>query len=224
MDHKKHEIWALCVLTVTLLVLFSLVSYHSSDLTFFSASTAVHTPKNWVGSFGANIAWSFLFVLGLGAYVLPFLGLWVGTCLFRGTTTLPLGRIQAVGFVLLVLSTICLLALYFPQVHLFGQPVRTGGRIGDFYTDFFLAQLGALGTAVLLIGTFLVSLVLSTPFTLKATLEWLCRSTFMGGKAVCRGVVYCCKNVKLPARKDIEAPPPPVDESPSPRIRASRRK
>ena len=38
MDRKKHEIWALCVLTISLLVLFSILSYHEKDPTIFNSS------------------------------------------------------------------------------------------------------------------------------------------------------------------------------------------
>ena len=54
MDRKKHEIWSLCILTISLLVLFSILSYHEKDPTIFFPSKDF--TRNLVGTFGANIA------------------------------------------------------------------------------------------------------------------------------------------------------------------------
>ena len=81
MDRKKHEIWALCLLTISLLVLFSLLSYHEKDPTIFFSSKDF--TRNWVGAFGANIAWPLIAFFGLGAYGLVIAGFWASWRLFR---------------------------------------------------------------------------------------------------------------------------------------------
>ncbi len=171
MGHKKHEIWALCVLTVTLLVLFSLLSFRASDLTLFNASSIQRPPLNWIGFLGAHIAWFFFFLFGLGAYGIPVFGAWVSWSLFRGRSSLPEGWIQALGMVLLLLSTISLVALHRPTIHLANQQIMAGGVIGRALADFLAQRLYSVGTHILLIGTFLIALLLATPLTLESLLR-----------------------------------------------------
>ena len=82
MNRKKHEILALCVLTISLLVLFSILSYHEKDPTIFSSSKKF--TLNWVGAFGANIAWPLIALFGIGAYGMAATGLWASWRLFKG--------------------------------------------------------------------------------------------------------------------------------------------
>jgi len=168
-ERKKHEIWALCILTLTVLVLCSLLSYRQSDLTFFNASASEARPGNWVGTFGANLAWLLLFFLGAGAYALPVLGAWVSYSLLRGTTPLPYGRIQVLGMVLLVLSSVALAALHQEKMRLLGQEFLTGGQVGLLISRWLQREISVLGSHVLLTGLFLISLVLATPFSVKQT-------------------------------------------------------
>ena len=172
MDQKKHEIWAICILVPTLLVFFSLVSFDSSDLTLLSASTTHRPVSNWVGFPGANVAWFLLFLLGIGAYGIPLIGLWFSWALFRGYPLGRYGRLQLSGVVLLLLSTISLAALHYPRIHIVDQEVLTGGQIGFLISTFFVSRLHTVGAHVLLVGILLVSLILATPFSLQAS--WDC--------------------------------------------------
>lgn len=175
MDQKKHEIWALCVLVPTLLVFFSLVSFHAADLTVFNASTTQSTTSNWVGVPGANVAWLLFFLLGIGAYGIPLAGLWLTWSLFRGHPASRFGRLQLLGITLWILSTISLAALNHPRMHIFDQEILTGGFIGALISGFLGSKLHAVGAHVLLIGVFLISLLLATPFTLQAAWNWIVR-------------------------------------------------
>lgn len=172
MDQKKHEIWAICILVPTLLVFFSLLSFDSSDLTLLSASTTHRPVFNWVGFPGANVAWFLLFFLGIGAYGIPLIGLWFSWALFRGYPTGRYGRFQLSGIVLLVLSTISIAPLHYPRIHIVGQEVLTGGQIGFLISNFFVSRLHTVGAHVLLMGIFLISLLLATPFSLQASWSW----------------------------------------------------
>ncbi len=169
MERKKHEIWALCILTLTVLVLCSLLSYRQSDLTFFNASASEARPGNWVGTFGANLAWLLLFFLGAGAYALPVLGAWVSYSLLRGIKPLPYGRIQVLGMALLVLSSVALAALHQEKMRLMGQEFLTGGQVGLLISRWLRREISVLGSHVLLTGLLLISLVLATPFSVKQT-------------------------------------------------------
>jgi len=170
MDRKKHEIWALCILTISLLVLFSVLSYHEKDPTIFSSSK--NFTLNWVGAFGANIAWPLVTFFGLGAYGLVLAGLWASWRLFREPV---IERIwfRVSGIALLILSLMTLGAMHWKAVPFLGQEfkVDAGGEIGRVISEFFEDRLEWLGSHTLLLGLFLIALVLSTPYTLKAMIE-----------------------------------------------------
>lgn len=172
MDRKKHEIWALCVLTISLLALFSIVSFHANDRTVFNSSDSSLAAHNWVGSFGAHLAWPLLFLFGAGSYALAFTGLWASWRLFvssgfeHASTRFP-------GIILLILSGATLAGLHWPRMVLFGERLETGGKIGAALAQFLVNRLHPVGSHILLIGIFLIALLLSTPLTLKAIWDFI---------------------------------------------------
>lgn len=189
---KKHEIWALIVLTLTLLVLFSLVSFHSSDQTIFSSSSTTRTPVNWVGVFGAYVAWFFFNAIGVGAYGLVYVGLWLSWALFRGTAFLRYGKLQVFGLSLLILSTVSIAALHHKTIKIADQEFMTGGLIGRGIAYFLAEQMHSVGAHILLAGIFLIALLLSTPLTLKSLLDWAGRcflSLFRGISTATRRIL-----------------------------------
>ena len=167
MDSKRHEIRALCMLTIALLVLFSVLSYHAKDQTIFYSSGPAGAARNWVGAFGANLAWPLVFLLGIGSYGLAFTGLWASFRLFRGAG-FEHKWIRFSGITLLILSTITLAALHWPRITLFGQQFETGGKIGTALAHFLAQRLYSVGSHILLIGIFFIALLLSTPLTIKS--------------------------------------------------------
>jgi S-DNA-T family DNA segregation ATPase FtsK/SpoIIIE len=172
MDRKKHEIWALCLLTISLLVLFSLLSYHEKDPTIFSSSKAL--ARNLVGAFGANIAWPLINFLGLGAYGLVIAGFWASWRLFR-EPVIERMWFRLLGIALLIVSSMTLGAMHWEVVPFLGKEFKigAGGEIGRIFAEFLDDRLSALGSHTLLIGMFLISLLLSTPLTLKTILQGL---------------------------------------------------
>lgn len=217
-EHKKHEIRALCILTITLLVFFSLISYHTSDLTFFNASETHRPPSNWVGTLGANISWIFFFFFGLGAFAFTALGFWYSCSLFRGEVHLPYGRIQVTGWVLLFFSSISLAALHQPKIHFFGQQILTGGEIGVLLAQFLSRKLNFLGTHILLVGTTLIALLLSTSLTLESGWEWMCRRASSGGRSAFTGIVRLCQRMHFPRLEAQESIPVAVPRARQPKF------
>jgi S-DNA-T family DNA segregation ATPase FtsK/SpoIIIE len=170
MDRKKHEIWALCILTISLLVLFSVLSYHEKDPTIFS--TSKNFTSNWVGAFGANIAWPLVTFFGLGAYGLVITGLWASWRLFREPAIERLW-FRVSGFALLILSLMALGAMHWKAVPFLGQEfeVGAGGEIGRILSEFLENRLELLGSHTLLLGLFLIALALSIPCSLKTMVQ-----------------------------------------------------
>ncbi len=173
MDRKKHEIWALCVLTCSLLLFFSLVSFNSQDRTIFNATSASETPRNLVGAFGAHLAWPLVYLFGIGACGLVFTGIWVSWRLFRGEeferpwVTFP-------GIALLIVSLTALLSLHWPNGSFLGREFAIGGKLGVVLADFLGRRFYPIGSHILLIGVFFVALLMSTPLTLESVYQRLC--------------------------------------------------
>lgn len=164
----------MCVLTVSLLALFSIVSFHANDRTIFDSSSASGAPANWVGAFGAHLARPLLFLFGLGSYGLVFTGLWASWRLFRGAAfEHPALRFSGIAF--LLLSSMTLAALHWPRAVILGQDIATGGKIGTALAGFLEGRLYAVGSHILLVGVFLISLLLSTPLTLRSMWDALRR-------------------------------------------------
>lgn len=212
MDGKKHEIWALVVLTISLLVLFSILSYHEKDPLIFNPSNNV--TGNWVGGFGANIAWPLIAFFGIGAYGLAFAGLWASWRLFRGPSIQRAGlRFSGIG--LLIVTIMTLGALHWESIVLRGQEILTGGRIGWMLAQFLDDHLSALGSHTLLIGAFLIAILLSTPFTLKAIARGIsefwtnaCGWLLGGAEAEAEGPEEHDLHPVLVERKEKQAPVP----------------
>ncbi|MGD9505594.1 MAG: DNA translocase FtsK [Syntrophobacteraceae bacterium] len=175
-EAKKHEILALGVLTATLLVFLSLLSYEAGDPTIYNTSHASGAPHNWIGLFGANLASLLIFLFGITAYGIPIVGAWMSWRLIRGESLFPYGRMQAVGMILLGVSAMTLAALIaYPDsgVVILGRRFPTGCLIGSNLAVFLESRLEFLGAAILLTGVFLASLMLATPFSLVGMLCWM---------------------------------------------------
>ena len=232
MDKKKHEIWAICVLVPTLLVFFSLLSFHASDLILFNASSTQKPVANWVGYPGATLAWLLLFLLGLGAYGLPAVGFWFSWALFRGRPQPPFERLQVFGVGLLTLSCITLLAMHRPKIHLFGQQLLSGGQVGSFLAEFLAARLHAIGAHVLLLGLFVIALLLATPLSIRGVLDWL-GQLLVRVRSKLNEAVHALSNLKsrkieppvlpVPVLKRLPHPTsePPVREKPTIEVAAA---
>lgn len=154
-----------------MLVFFSLISFHSSDLTLFNSSSVSRPPDNWIGFFGANVSWALLFFFGLGAYAIPLIGIWCSWLLFCGCTSFPIGRLQVSGAILLILSMISIASFHQPRILFLSQEILTGGQIGLLISGILVRRLYPVGAHILLIGVFLISFILFTNSSIKAVCE-----------------------------------------------------
>ncbi len=158
-----REIWALVLVGVAVLLLLSLLSYNPFDVGNTAAGTQ-HPIHNFIGPIGAWIAHVTFSVWGIGGYVLmAVLGI-IGGMLLLGREVPWRGKVGA--GVLLLVSSACLL-------HIAGMEgarkalnlPSAGGFVGMFVGDFFTRLLGAIGTVIIFVVAYLVSLILLINFT-----------------------------------------------------------
>ena len=169
---RKHEIWAVFLLMMSLLIFFSLISFRATDdPTLFSISQL--RPGNSVGSVGAFLSYRLLLRLGLVAYSLPLIGLWAGVCLFLGRNPFAFSWVQPAGIFLFLVCSTALAALYKPQIQFLNQvmPEGAGGELGFWLSQFLVKRFYPIGAHIVLVGTLLIGFLLATPFSLKAILE-----------------------------------------------------
>ncbi len=210
-DQKKHEIWGVCALVITLLVFFSLLSYHRSDLTLFDGITAARAPRNWIGFFGANIASVLVFLFGLGAYGIPVIGLFFSLSLLRGRPFPSQGAPQVAGIVLLLLGFVSLLSLHWPKAQILGQEMITGGQAGLLISRFLEGRLYTAGTHILLVGSLLIALLLATPITFYAVWDWAKRAMPSAAGRISRVAGFLRGRLRL--RDEKGDPPAPARRS-----------
>lgn len=134
-EQKKNEIWGTILLTLAILILISLLG-------------------DYAGPVGCHLAKFLYFILGLGAYFIPlFIGFW-GLNNFRHRRLENLG-LKSIG-VILFLGAFC------SFVSLQGE--KKGGILGEKIFFLLTKSFGEIGTFVILIVLFFLSLLLSTEF------------------------------------------------------------
>jgi S-DNA-T family DNA segregation ATPase FtsK/SpoIIIE len=167
LDHRAREIAALCLFGVALLLLLSLVTYHSNDPTLLTTSSGGRPVSNIVGIFGANLAALLLVAIGVSAYWLPVFLLAAALQLFLPRST-PRPLLIAIGCTLLIIATCGLAALHWPALRLWGEPLpASGGILGLLLKKYLRYYLKPVGAYLLLWLLAIVAILLATPISLK---------------------------------------------------------
>ena len=156
------ELWGIVLLTLSALMVFSLVSYHWEDISFLKVP-ANDPPLNFIGPAGAWFAFVSLMIMGLGAFLLPVMGIALALfLLFRSDTSV--GR-RCVWGLVIILTASSILTLHDSgweslcgKLNISGIP---GGLFGWLVADCGLeALLGNTGATVLMVGLLACGLVM----------------------------------------------------------------
>ena len=153
-----------------LLVLLSLVSYHSFDPSL-DTSASWSNVHNWIGSAGSYLADALLQGFGWTAYLVPLILLVIGVRWMLGRP-FAAPRTKAVGVVLLVGSLAALgeLVPFTPQVN---GLVRGGGLAGYLLGLALVTVFNRLGAWIVAGALFLASLFFVTRFSFAWLAEFL---------------------------------------------------
>ena len=128
----KSEIFGIVFLFLSILLIFSLVSYSPFDPSFFH-STMNTVVENYGGNIGSEIS-AFLFVMfGYASFVLIIYFLFV-TAYFFLNKKIRSFYTKSSGFILLLLSLSALLSNTKPFSEIDSVSIKTGGIIGFFAT------------------------------------------------------------------------------------------
>jgi S-DNA-T family DNA segregation ATPase FtsK/SpoIIIE len=148
----KNEIAGIALLTVSLLILLSLVSYYMG--------------RCIVGTFGVYLARSLKTAFGWGAYFLPIsIGYWGWKAFIKGKVRDLWVKVSGLGFLLLAFCSL---------LNLLGRQTRLGGTVGDFVSDSLLAPaFGNTGAYLIILTIFIISIQLVTEISITQFLQTL---------------------------------------------------
>jgi S-DNA-T family DNA segregation ATPase FtsK/SpoIIIE len=173
-----NDITGIVLLCFAVLLLAALLSYHPRDI---SANAVPTNPsvRNWIGPFGAWMAYGFLLWIGAAAYVLPVLLATVGLgCFFEPFSYL---RRRWPWTVVLLLCCTILFDVYRELLATLENRLQTmpGGIIGDKLHDYVFIYFGTAGATVILLMLYFISLLFLTNFQLG---DWI-RALWKGKRA-----------------------------------------
>ncbi len=157
---RRHlrEVSGLVLLAAGVLISLSLISYHPTDPSSNTASA--EAVRNWIGLFGAILS-DFLFqLLGVTSFVTA------GMCLVFGGRLLvrrrsPVRWPELLGLVSLVVLVAMLAQLMVGSVTFRGEPLSTGGALGEILTSLLVGIMGKAGTLVVTLCALAITLKLA---------------------------------------------------------------
>jgi S-DNA-T family DNA segregation ATPase FtsK/SpoIIIE len=248
--HLKHEVIGILLITLSLLSLLSLISYSPNDRLLFGfgadpSVTAVSATRNMIGTVGATLAAALFWLIGGGAYLLPFLLVMLGgRCFVDGPLTVTLRSAAGSAAALLFLSGLLHLELAAVPTLASGWVYRgmAGGAIGHVIAGGLRHYFANTGAHIIVLSGLVVSLLLATPMSLAelgrripAWWEWWRDSMLETIEALKPERTERAEKVKrarpkpvkinrpaeppqpsdAPAVAEVAAPPPVVEEKPA---------
>ncbi|MFQ5990997.1 MAG: DNA translocase FtsK 4TM domain-containing protein [Nitrospiraceae bacterium] len=173
LSRLRYEVIGVVLITIGLMVLLSLVSFSPTDTHLFGVSSselgAPENSQNLIGTVGATIAAALFWMVGGGAYLLPFLLAMLGVrCLMERTVSVTLRSGVASFAALLFLSALLHLEVSAVPTLLSGMVFQgmAGGLGGELIAESLRNYFASAGAHIIVLAGLLVSLLLATPISL----------------------------------------------------------
>ncbi|MBV8546613.1 MAG: DNA translocase FtsK 4TM domain-containing protein, partial [Acidobacteria bacterium] len=165
-SRRGGELIGIVILAAGISLSLALLTYHPDDSSAFYTSTN-SVVANWIGYYGATIAWLFVGFFGFASLLFP------GALLVAGWNRICAKEIEylqtkAIGFVILIIAAPPLCDLAFGKVWLRGALIPSGGYLGQELNRAASSNLNGIGAAIVLVTTMLVGLLLATRISLAA--------------------------------------------------------
>jgi S-DNA-T family DNA segregation ATPase FtsK/SpoIIIE len=181
-SRRGGELIGVVVLAIGISLAASLISYHPGDSSAFFTSTN-STIANWIGYYGATIAWVFVSFFGVASVIFPV------TLLLIGWNRLMAKEVEflqtkLIGFTILCFALPPMFDLAIGSFWFRGALVAAGGYLGTQINGVASANLNATGAAIALITAILVGLLLATRISLAALFLALHRKVLGAGRAL----------------------------------------
>src|SRR3954469_16810902 len=148
-SRRGGELIGIIILAAGISLSLALLTYHPDDSSAFYTSTNTAI-ANWIGYYGATVAWLFVSFFGFGGALFPTALLILGWNRFWGKD-LEFLQTKLIGFAMLVLTAPPLLDLAFGKVWVRGALLPSGGYLGSEIHRGAAANLNATGAAIVLV-------------------------------------------------------------------------
>jgi S-DNA-T family DNA segregation ATPase FtsK/SpoIIIE len=181
-SRRGGELVGVVILAIGISLAAALVSYHPGDSSAFFTSTN-STISNWIGYYGATIAWIFVSFFGLASVLFPGALLVIGWNRFWGKE-LEFLQTKLIGFTILALALPPMFDLTAGSIWFRGALVPSGGYLGTEINHAASSNLNATGAAIALITAILIGLLLATRISLGAMFLALHRKLLAAGRAL----------------------------------------
>jgi S-DNA-T family DNA segregation ATPase FtsK/SpoIIIE len=166
-EKRLNEVLGFLLLALGLVMLLSLVSYHTQDPSWDTAAEA--QPLNLIGYPGSYASDLLFQAFGATAFLFPLL-LFLLAWKWIRSEALEGGLAKLVGAVMLTMSASA--ALAFLPWRIFGGAIRLGGTAGFLLARYLLGALNLAGAIVAILTAIVVSVYLVSTFTLATAAEW----------------------------------------------------
>src|SRR5689334_12197131 len=165
-SRRGGELIGIIILALGICLSLALLTYHPDDSSAFYTSTNTAV-ANWIGYYGATIAWLFVSFFGFAGILFPAALLILGWNRFWGKE-LEFLQTKLIGFALLVITAPPLLDLAIGKVWVRGALLPSGGYLGAEIHRAAAANLNGAGAAIVLVTTALIGILLATRISLAA--------------------------------------------------------
>jgi len=166
--HRLNEIVGFLLLSLGLVMLLSLVSYHTQDPSWDTA--AIARPMNLIGYPGSYLADLVFQTFGAASFLFPLMAFLLSWKWIR-SEEFDAGAAKIIGFLLLTLSLAS--GLSFLPVLLYDGAIRIGGTLGLMLANYLVDNLNTTGALLATLTTIVISVYLVSTFTLARLAVWM---------------------------------------------------
>jgi len=167
-QHKRlNEVIGFLLLSLGLVMLLSLVSYHTQDPSWDTAAES--QPLNLIGYPGSYTSDLLFQAFGATAFLFPLL-MFLLAWKWIHSEALESGMAKLIGAAILTVGASAGLA--FLPWRMFGGVIRLGGTSGFLLARYLLGALNLAGAIVAILTSVVVAVYLVSSFTLAKAIEW----------------------------------------------------
>jgi len=181
-SRRGGELIGIVVWAIGISLAAALISYHPTDSSAFFTSTN-SAIDNWIGYYGATVAWLFVGFFGFASLLFPAVLLVTGWNRFWGKD-IEFLHTKLIGLFVLILALPPLFDLSLGKVWLRGALIPSGGYLGQEIDRAAASNLNGAGAAIVLITALLVGLLLATRISLAAIFVALHQRVVAIGRAM----------------------------------------
>ncbi len=169
-DKLIKELQGMGLGATSLFLLLALLSFHSTDQTFNSWSTQ-GAIKNLGGRLGAQVADLLYMLLGMAAYLIPLVMLFIAYNLLRFKEP-RLKIYKIIAFCGLLLSLSALFAFNLEHTTVLGQQIPTGGLVGRSTALLLRDGMNTIGALLVLLPLLAASIMVLSGFSFMLFTSW----------------------------------------------------